>query len=257
MPNVSSLQVVLIDNPAAQWDHPLVRNLLYPLWGMKLRGYRTTYANEDLPVDGTDFFGTHIIYCIKQDIGLTPALAYRSVTLDQCRRHHSADFPLLRLLEASKATDHARVVRGMVEKATRENLSIRYCSSYTIEPGVRDDREFVHALKDVFAGLHPQFILDSRTDISLLLGAVAKKTDRMFESWGYEYLRSAEGQTLPNLSLDSLSGSEAATLLFKGPSEYSRAMALKYSELWKNRIVVGDITRESPHSLPAAANYRK
>ena len=197
-------RITVLDCPYETWSEPFTQKLFAQMVDLKLRGFRTGYADGVLPVDGSDFVCTHLMVCAETRDELKPLLAYRSISESGARKH-AMKFPGLALVESAKtpAPDHVQAVRRMVEHSQETGRSLRYCSSYTILPELREDRELVAQLKIYMTGMHALFHDEYQTAESLLGGVVRFKTDQYFASWGYERL-ALDGQERNDFERDSL-----------------------------------------------------
>jgi len=233
-----ALKIVVLDCPIDTWNEEQTRELFGAMVKLKLNGYGKEYRRGVLALDTSDFFGTHLMICDDQNGKLEPLCAYRSVTLDQCDLFRTT-FPPLAIAKGAESEPHVRAVTEMMDEARREHKSIRYCAAYTIKPEARSNRELVSNIKNVLLGLHVNFLRSSKTDISMLCGAVKFKVDQMFESWGYVALQQY-GDRLPNFHQYSLYGAEAVmfSISANGFNEFARDMGQRYRLMWQHRLEI-------------------
>jgi hypothetical protein len=238
-------RITVLDCPYETWSEPFTQKLFAQMVDLKLRGFRTGYADGVLPVDGSDFVCTHLMVCAETRDELKPLLAYRSISESRARKH-AMKFPGLALVESAKtpAPDHVQAVRRMVEHSQETGRSLRYCSSYTILPELREDRELVAQLKIYMTGMHALFHDEYQTAESLLGGVVRFKTDQYFASWGYERL-ALDGQELGTISNATLFGEPVYVMRLNQWSPHALQCAKETRELWNSRL-----TAQLPPGVP-------
>ncbi|HUP57968.1 MAG TPA: hypothetical protein VM598_10985, partial [Bdellovibrionota bacterium] len=233
---LSKLRVVVLECPYDTWDDPFTRKMFGDMVGLKVNGFKTTYPYGVLPVDSTDLVSTHLMICMQNGDDFELLLAYRSIC-DRRVRTHALKFPGIALAEAAQAPDHARYFQELLKEAEERRQRVRYCSSYTIKPEVRQDRALVADLKTYMTGMHMLFHKAYRTDVSLLAGVLKVKTDQYFASWGYQPIRLG-GRELAPIHQASLYGEEARMMRLEDWSEHARSCAEATRDLWQNRITV-------------------
>jgi hypothetical protein len=243
------LQLVILDCPVDAWEEPGADQAFHRMVRLKLRGYASgEYPYGVIPVDATDFVGTHILFCRRDADGLTPLMGYKSITYGRCRTF-GMKFPPLAIAEGAGSFAHQRDIRARMERWDAEPDALRYCSSYTIEPSMRRDRAFISGLKELLGGMQVHFLRDMGTRDSMLCGVVKFKVDKMFVSWGYKGLAEG-GRELPTMHQASLQGTEVKMLsLPDGFLDVVHGWAERVRPLWENRITLA--------RPPAAAATKK
>lgn len=235
---IDGLRLVIIDNPSRNWGNPLVRDLFHKVVGLKLKGYGKEYEQGVLPIDTTDFIGTHLTICQERGGALEPLIAYKSISLERCREYQpNLPFPVLAMTQVASAKDHEEYVRRKIEECIRTGKGLRYCSAYTIQPEVRENRILVQRLKQMLVAVQINFLRMTQTHESLLMGAMRFKVDQMFRSWGYKDIE-LDGRTLPPFNVKSIFDQPAMLLRLEEFNDEVLKHLETYAELWKNRIEV-------------------
>jgi hypothetical protein len=239
--SMNRLRIIVVDGASDTWTtDPRTTRAFVEMCSLKFRGYGAVYGQgATLPTDTTDFVGVHLIIAESgtgPEGGDRPLLAYRSIDLDTCERFRLV-FPALAVAQAAGAQGHVDAVSGLMARARREKLSIRYCSSYTIDPQTRQDRALTAELKGLMVAMHANFHLDYGTGISLLSGVIKVRTHEMFQSWGYRNLTLFQKE-LPSYGHVSLGHEETLMLSVENGafSPYALEMAAKYRALWDSRL---------------------
>lgn len=232
------LKLVILDCPVDLWNEPqqgrFAQEMFQKMIALKLRGYGAEYSDRSLPVDTSDFVGTHLIYCTETEAGLQPVTAYRSISLQRCDRFH-LEFPLLEMAKKAKAFGHAEVVEKAIQKCRKEGKSLRYCSSYTTDPLARQNRDLTDVIKSLGCGVHMLYHEAKRTDESLMLGVTKFKVDKMFERQGYKPVI-LRNEVLPAFNVSYFDNCEVKMVFLERFSAFSEEMAQKAKNLWNSRI---------------------
>ena len=223
------LQIVVLERPIDTWSDPFTTLIFSKLVEMKLAGYAAHHPYGSLAVDKTDFFGDHILVGDVSSGDFVPITGWRSVTLDACKLFKN-EFSAI--AAARKSAPHVEYVEHLL--ASNPGKNIRYCSAYTINPNIRD-RNILVQIKPLLAAMGYWFYKTDRTDISLLVGNVTAKVDRMFESLGYQPLE-WNGEVLPSFPI-AFYDMEVRMFKLGEPTDLAIESATQYHELWERRIV--------------------
>ncbi|MDD0851849.1 hypothetical protein HBN50_02025 [Halobacteriovorax sp. GB3] len=229
--------IVVLDCPYDTLHDPRTRDILNDTVQLKVDGFKTGYQYGVLPVDTADFIATHILMCFKYGERYLPVAGFKSIT-PQRSEFHRIQFPLLSLLNSSKANVHSQIIVNELEQADKKGLQARWDSSYTILPSLRKDRAITEHLKELFICSHVNFHKEFKSDIVYSSGVVKYKTDQFFSSWGYERIQN-KGEDLPLISQYSLFEEQVRLMrLSRLDHPYALEMAEKFKDIWDNKTVI-------------------
>ena len=62
------LRFVILDCIREIWSLPEVRTLFQNIITLKLEGYAATYPDTLIPLDKSDFYGTHVLVCTEDGV---------------------------------------------------------------------------------------------------------------------------------------------------------------------------------------------
>ncbi|MBC7693694.1 MAG: hypothetical protein H7222_18150 [Methylotenera sp.] len=235
MVEFSRLRFVILDCPYLLSQDSQARDLFSRMVRLKYEGYSAHYGTGSLPLDTTDFIGTHHLICEEREGELHPVLGYKTVSLERCQLFNNP-FPALSLAITSKATSHAAKVTEIILASEAKNRGLFYGGGWTMAPHAQADRESAKDLKDRMAAMLTTYHLREAQGEELCLGVLRFKTERYFSKIGYEPLRDAEGEILPTFHLRSLLGEEVQMLHCRNFSLEARQLAKNHEILWNQRL---------------------
>lgn len=234
---MKQLRIVTLECPYDNWSDPAVREMFGKIVELKLKGFQREYPYGILPVDGTDFFCTHLLVCEESDNGeLLPVMGYKSITLRRCKIHQAA-FPLVALMKSVGSPEHVSAVQMRVENCEREGQELAYIAGWTIDPRVRHDQELTAKLNDVFKAIEVLQHSDSNTQV-MTLGTLRFHVDRICCFWGFAPI-SCNGEPLQPVNIPYAFGERVVVFHLKEFTDIARAFARKYKAMWDQRIVLG------------------
>lgn len=233
---LSDLQIVLIDSPYETWDNKETQDLFFKTVDLKLKGYLNDYEHGVLPLDTTDFVGTHHLICQKTPTGLVPLLGWRSISLEKAKLHNMPFSPLA-LARACNSPDHEKAIQAIVDRAEKEKFSITYESAITIHPSVRNNEEVTSLLKDVLRAMHVHHHHDYNIKESIVGGSMRHKMDRYFLWWGYKAI-DLNGKTLPFVKVPQAKFEPTIIYYRKEFSKEALELAPKFRAIWDEKIVI-------------------
>jgi hypothetical protein len=230
--------MVTLECPYDQWENPQVQSLFGKIVALKIRGYQAEYPYGVLPVDATDYVGTHHVVCKEENNGvLQPLMAYRSITYARTKTHQ-LPFPIEAMFKGCNLPVHLKAAEQIIERCKGEQKTLSYDSSWTIDPATRNDRDLATHLRGLMNAMHSLYHTHNNTGEILSGGVLRFKMDKLFKYWGYEPL-SYDGKTLESFGLPLVFG-EVITIFHQqnGFSKQSLEEAMKYQDFWENRILL-------------------
>jgi hypothetical protein len=231
-------QLVIIDCPYDTWSNQLTRDLFADTIQLKLDGYLASYPYGALPVDTTDFIGTHHIVCEKKNGSLVPVMAYKTTALTRCKIHNLT-FPALSLMQAAGAKKHAEEVMRIIAAASENQHEISYDGSWTMDPAIRRDKTRSEYLKKIMTAINVQYHISSHVPEILGLGLLRFKTEQYFKNIGYRQLSQGD-QLLPPISMGSLQNESVVLMHLTEFTKEALATAQEFNWLWEKRIEISD-----------------
>lgn len=241
--SAQKLKAVVLECPYDIWNDPHARQTFCKVVALKFEGYRKEYNYGVLPVDATDFICTHHIVCDSSAEGLTPLMAYKSVTLRRCRIHNLS-FPPLGLLRMTGSTAHADAVERIVQDCDRAGRELIYGGSMTITPQARANPELVQQLWEMIIASSLAYDIEHGVDEAVCFGTVRFKMHRIFHSMGYASLKK-DGITLDPVRIPFVFNDGAGLFHRKAISPYGLSLVEKYKAWWKARIEIKSQTEKN------------
>lgn len=227
--DIHGLKIVILDNPLDTWDSKQTQHLFRQMVSLKLEGYRSEYPKNVLPLDASDFFGTHLMICKIDFSGdLIPLVAYKAVTLERCESRRQP-FPPRAILKASQSDDSALV--DVMDRCRNENIPLSYDSAWTMNPKVRENREFSKYLRDITTTIGVFFHQEFKIPEWIVMGIKRFKTDQYFQWMGHADI-TREFRAFASFD-------EPAKLLhLKKYSDDSVQIAQTHSRMWQEKLLI-------------------
>jgi len=224
------LRFVTLDCPLERWRDLNVRAVFDEMVYLKKLGFGAQHAAGVMPVDTTDFIGSHVLSCIDAADGLHVAAAFRVISCERCRAFNMT-FSAEALALQAEARTHAAAVREFVGGDAR----VGYVGSWTVHPSV-------HANVPLRAALHDDFTLGALLALQdagiprLVVGATLRfKVDRLLSAVGFLPL-AHEGVPLPPIAVRHLRG-EPVLLMCRDEAEAPQGMEALHGR-WSARVAL-------------------
>lgn len=236
---IPKLRIVVLECAYDVHESKQAGRLFWDMVGLKCGRYKDEYPYGALPVDTTDFVGTHLMVCEELGNGdLTPLVAYRSMTLSRCNTHR-LEFPLLSAVKKSGDRQHADVICNALEDCTRRGIDISYESSWAVRQDARSatNKEFGSLLRELVAVMAVHHHDDFDIPESLAGGVVRFKTGKTYTFLGYDRLQK-DGAILPVIENYGLYGEQAELWHLTKFSDQARLLAKKYRSLWDQKLIL-------------------
>lgn len=229
------LKVVVVNSPYDQWSNPIVRELFTNTVGLKINSYGKFYPMGTIPVDTTDFVGTHLLICIEEFNKIKPIATYRSITWQRCMET-CLNFPLQNILETSNALDHLSVLKEIMNNHEKNPSALVYQSGWAIDAQVKENRTLVKDVKDIMTAIVALNSWEEGIKETVGAGSTLVKADKYFASWGASGF-SINGTELPNVKMTFYHNVEAKIITI--PSSYSshtHEQANRWKAMWDSRM---------------------
>ena len=237
--DLNSLQILTLDSIIDIWDQPQIKDIFHDIVSVKKKGYDHGFQGEHdvLPFDGTDFIGTHQAICYKQGERLIPLLSFKSVTLKSCKRFNLV-FPIISGVRAANAETHLKAVMAIIDECERDNISLTFDSSFTVNPIVHNDLELELTLHKIFLAVVALHRISNDIGKAMTFANHRFKTNVTFKKMGDRPL-AYQGKALPSIITPFLGYSEA-TIYVCDRKFSSRVMESieRYQYLWEKRLVL-------------------
>lgn len=243
------LRVVVIDCPIETWHNTETRDLFSEMVQLKIDGYGAEYSHRALPLDASDWFGTHIL--IVQEAPVPKViLGYKFAALERCEEFNQT-FPGLTIPSTSHADSHTNRVQQIIEACRKSGKNIGYVGSWTIHPQARENRPLTALLRELVASTHQEYQQTYGVEEMLICGMIRFKTDVWQQGLGYRPL-SFNNQELPAFEFKALNGEPAKLLHLTRPSDLAASFLAKHRSYWLNRKTLASVER-----LAKIASQRK
>lgn len=231
--DLKRFKVVVIDYPVFVLDDPFCSTLLNKALKMKFDGYEATYGENIIPMDKSDFFGTHIMFCEETNNGLIPIFAYKATPLNRCLENYF-EFPGLSLMKSDGDPSCVKRINEIIDSVNApelisfdsswaQNLNYRFSSNLDLKDWLRE------VMMMVIVKHHEEFNIPHM----LTCGVVKVKTDLFFHKIGLNELTEKSHFFQKNLK-----NAEAVIFYNDRFSEMANQMAKKHEGLWKNKILI-------------------
>lgn len=238
---LKNTKLVVLECPWENWENPDVRDMFTKVALLKKRGYGPHWGKGMMPVDATDLVGDHVIACYEDEHGeLHPFTAGRSIDEKICQTYHQNYPPMDYFAEDPSFKEFVDITNESIDKLSLTDKKISYYSSWTIDPSFRKlDKRLIQYSKDLYSAL--TYFYHSAYDIPefFCFAVLNFNTDKFFGAWGCERVKKNDKE-LPNLVVPRYSDYELGYMKLETFSEELKELALRYSSLWQNRIVLNN-----------------
>ena len=172
-------KVVVIDSPIFLLDDPFCSSLLGKALKMKYDGYHATYGDNVLPMDKSDFFGTHILFCEELANELIPIFAYKSTPLNRCI-DYGFEFPGLTLMKVDGDPSCITDIHNIISMVDAPEL-ISFDSSWAQNLDYRHDPALKEWLREIMMMVIVKHHEEFNIPHMITCGAVKVKTDQILK----------------------------------------------------------------------------
>jgi hypothetical protein len=233
--NLKKFQMVVIDCPIFALNDPFCSLMFGKSLKMKIDGYNSTYTDRVLPLDKADFFGTHLIFCEKNEEKneLIPIFSYKAAPYDRCLKYNF-EFPAITSVKndahPSCLADIQKIISNVSDPATvsfdsswAQNLEFRFSDT----PGLKEH------LREIMMMVIVRHHVDFNLPHMITCGVSKVKTDQFFLRMGLKKLN--ENSHYLQKSMDN---EELVIFHSTSFSDEAYIMTEKYSEIWESKLVI-------------------
>lgn len=175
--NGKQIRLVVLDNPLSSWDSSLTQDLFRKLVYLKRQVYAHDVHKNAMPVNTTDFVGTHLLVCEQHATGvLFPLAAVRAVTLDTCVKRRA---PFAWIGEGLKA------IEKVVTNAKKKKKSIAYIDGWVFQPKLFENEEALKEVKDFLAAALVFYCRDFKVSQCITPSVKRFKMDSYLKNMGF------------------------------------------------------------------------
>jgi hypothetical protein len=238
------LKVVVLDQPVFTLDDPFCATILGQALKMKRDSYSMSYHDDILPMDKSDFFGTHIILCEEINNQYTPIFAYKSVTLDRCLQYNF-EFPIYTIMKTDCHEKCKVDIQNIIDIAG-DSSSVSYDShlAKNLDYRLNGDADLKNAIQEIIMMVIVKHHEEFKIPHMINLGVVKVQTDKFFLRLGQTKINE-----YADLKLTCLNNEDCVLFYSNSFSIEANQMAWKYKKLWDNKLVVD--------GLRAKRNFRR
>jgi len=219
---------------------PQVLELFPKIVKLKLEGYEAEYPYGVLPLDTSDFICTHYAVCKKTSTGLTPLMAYRSITWEKCVEHF-LEIPALKLARYG-TENHIKSISEKLEHLSNQKSRVSYDSSFTIHPSIRNNKDKRDLLKNIMLSMHVLAHQDYDIPYIFAGGVERFKMEKMYHFWGYQDL-SWKGEKLPPVYPEFVLKEPTSIFFCDSFSKEGVSIAKEFKSYWDNRIEISKMKK--------------
>jgi len=237
-------RIVLFESPIQNWKSEQARNLFCKIVALKREGYGKEFPENILPLDATDFYGTHLMICEEDSRGnLDPFVAYKSVSNTLCD-HYRTVFPALSGLRLSQATRYEDGLKKVIAAAQANGGQISYDSAWTMKPEIRRDKELSKRIRDIMTMIGIRYHQQSSVTEWITCGVHRFKTNEYFEWMGCNAISG-------EYSLFTSNNEKVTLYHMNKPSQDALDIAHLNEYFWKKKRVLAN--REEQEIMKDAA----
>lgn len=248
-------QIVILDSVYDSASNHKTQALFPKMIQFKINGYLQEYPYGVLPMDASDFVGTHLLITRKSDGEIVVGM--KSITLAKCLLHQIR-FPMLGMLDSRQddTSAHKNAIQSVMDHYSQTGLAekLSYNGSYTVHPEVRANKPLMKVIWEVSQAMMVNFYLEQQTEQVMAVCSRQFKIDRVKKNLGWDYFYQAKGDQNTELGeyhCQALGNSLFLPMTVKQHSEFALALAKKYQTLWEQRILVNNTSNNHKHYLLA------
>lgn len=242
-------QIVVLDSVYDSASNQETQALFPQMIQFKINGYLQEYPYGVLPMDASDFVGTHLLILRKSDRAIVVGM--KSITLAKCLLHQIR-FPMLGILESHQddTRAHQQAVQRVMDQYQQAGKAhlLSYNGSYTVHPEVRANKPLMKVMWEVSQAMMVNFYLEQQTEQVMAVCSRQFKIDRVKKNLGWDYFYHTNENQITELGeyhCQALGNSLFLPMTVKQHSEFALDLAKKYQILWEQRIVVQNNTGHS------------
>ena len=227
-------RMVVLDYPINLIDDPFVRDLFCKIIKIKHTGYMTAYHPDVIPVDKSDFVGTHISLCIEEDLQLNPIFTYKSISYDRCLKH-VFEFPGLSLMKSDGNPSCVHRIEQILNENNKVPHWVSFDSAWAQDPNVRLNKspETKLFLREVAMACGVWHHQEFEIPHMITCGVKQVKTDLFFLNMGLEPLTD-----LANFTQSNLFGAAAVIFYNNTFSKFAIECSKKHITLWNEKLLI-------------------
>lgn len=241
------LRAVVIDCPIKHWNHPIVRQMFHKMVNLKLIGFRSKMPDNYLPVDTSDYIGTHIMVCRENGNGeLHPIMAFKGISLERCHQY-GQQFAGRSCISSAHSDLHKMALEQYIESSIEGGHALAYTSSFAVDPDL-DRGAKLEAMKLLFP-LVALYRLDFGISRLLALGSIKTKTNVTFRKLGFHPLVHA-GEMIPPVNIPAFQNERFEAMAMEHPSVECESSANAIQAWWDARIEISDKSLSMENGTP-------
>ena len=236
--DLKKFKVVVIDYPVYTLGDTLCATLLGSSLQMKIDGYMATYSEKVLPMDKSDFFGTHLIFCEEVNDEFIPIFSYKATPYDRCLKHQY-EFPAFSSVKIDAHPSCTQSIQDIINKVDKPEL-ISFDSSWAQNLNYRFSQniELKNKLKEIMMMVLVMHHIEFNIPHMITCGVVKVKTDQFFLRLGLKKLN--DHANYKQISMDD----EELVIFYNDHfSDEAYFLAEKYRNLWDNKLVINGMSR--------------
>jgi len=234
--NSSNLSIVTLDHLYENKHNDDAWEYFKDMLKVRARGFGPDHHQYMLPYDMSDFFARHHLFYIKEGNRSKCIGCVKHVSLRLCNSYHTP-FPIDKLTHSTNSKPHIEAISEILGSSQPNSKDILYGGGFAIEKSFRNKEGNSKLIKELVAALSCLDLVQLHAGSIIGLASIRFKTDRYFESIGYERIMN-NNRPLDPIALDYLNGDEVTWIQLKTPSLWSRQCLEQHQTLISKRKVV-------------------
>ena len=228
------LCIIVLESPYQNLSLQEARVVFSNIIDVKIQGYTHIHEDGVLPVDTTDFLGTHLIVANRENPFEDIYMSYKSISYKTCEKYN-VPFPFLTLLQNHAHKECAMEMERILKECKSKGEDLAYNTGLTMNPKIRNDENLRKILKEMIT----TFVVNYHNIYEIphwaTLGICKVKTDQYFIKMGLKEISNNPLMSHPYLKQAE---SRAVISMNQEYSDYVFHTAEKYQGLWDNRITI-------------------
>lgn len=218
-------RLIMLESPAYTMNDTLSQKVFSRMIHSKTEGYEASYGDGVLPVDKSDFFAIHAIFCEERDNDYFPIFSYKIVTEEICKRFNF-ELPILNIARSDQD-----IKSEILEINQSDKNTTSYMGSMAISPSYKTNKRALSKVKEFlyssFAGMINEYNLGEIWSA----GVTRNSAYRLIEGSGFSRF-----SPIP-VVLAEFDDEPVFIERFSGLSE-QMIQKISTSDLWERRIHV-------------------
>lgn len=231
------VRLLYLDNFYESSKCEQAQKLFGSILNWKILGYRSRYEASFIPVDQSDYFSRHYVFCFEESDGsLSPFSGQRYISLNRCLEYNSL-FPLLSTVKSSACEKNLSFINHRIDDHIERKVDMIYPSGYTLNRNLSGQKEFSSFGAETTAAIH-YFEKEMNPESSFITASVVRfKTYRLLRDVGHQF-STWDGEELPSFSKRQAGNEELKLMHLNKLTRWTVECYDKLEQLFDNALIV-------------------